>query len=304
MEIPPLDNCREDDIKMEAFLLYLLSKLNHMKLVRVVIILCVFTFVTNSNAQDAVKGSRNVTVVQNPIDAFSAMEIGESFEVRIVKGETPMVEIETDDNLHELIDIDVIGGTLYLQTIKEIKRSKRMNVRITFTDELKEIRVKEKAQVSGLTDLLFTSLLITTTNNGEFLGTVKAEYVKFINNDNGRAELNITADTTVFELNQKSKVEALVTSANFKADLLEDAKAKIEGDVKDFQLRADNGSRFTGENLTSQVCTVVIEGRAEASVKADNEINISAKGKSKLTIFDSPKFNIDAFEDEASLFKK
>lgn len=256
------------------------------------------------NAQDAVKGSRNVTVVQNPVDAFMAMEIGEEFEVRIVKGERPMVEIETDDNLHEFIDIDVIGGTLYLQTIRDIKRKKRLNVRVTFTEELQEIRVKEKAEVSGLTDLLFTNLNVTTANDAKFFATIKAESVKFTNNDNARAELNITADTTVFQLNQRSKLDALVTSDNFQADLLEDARAKIEGDVKDFLLRADNGSRFTGENLTSQICTVIIEGRAEASVKADNEINITAKGKSKLSIYDSPTFNIDAFEDEASLFKK
>lgn len=74
--------------------------------------------------------------------------------------------------------------------------------------------------------------------------------------------------------------------------------------MKEFTLRADNSTSFTGEKLTSQTCTVIIEGRAKASVKADNAINITAKGRSELTIYDSPDFNIVEFADQASLFKK
>ncbi len=266
-------------------------------------LLFVLTF-TTIQAQEKIKGSRNVTVEQTEIEPFTAMEIGEEFEVVIVKGPTAMIEIEADDNLHEVIDIDVIGNVLYLQTIKEIRRSKRLRVRVTFTDALNEIRVKEKAEVSGLTDLLFNTITIKTSGSSRFYGTIKAETFTLINNDNAKAELNVTAENTVFQLNQKSDVEALVNSPEFKADLLEDAEAKIEGDVKEFTLRADNSTSFTGEKLTSQTCTVIIEGRAKASVKADNAINITAKGRSELSIYDSPDFNIVEFADQASLFKK
>ena len=126
-------------------------------------LLFVLTF-TTIQAQEKIKGSRNVTVEQTEIEPFTAMEIGEEFEVVIVKGPTAMIEIEADDNLHEVIDIDVIGNVLYLQTIKEIRRSKRLRVRVTFTDALNEIRVKEKAEVSGLTDLLFNTCLLYTSD--------------------------------------------------------------------------------------------------------------------------------------------
>ena len=256
------------------------------------------------NAQESVKGSRNVTVVQTPLEPFTAMEIGQEFEVVIVKGQEAMMEIETDDNLHEVIDVDVIGGTLYVQTTKEIRRSKRLRVRITFTDALTEIRVKEKARVSGLTDLLIHNLTVKTNNDGEFFATVEAHSFELINNDDAKVELNIEADTIKFQLNQKSKVDALINTTNFKADLLEDAEAKIEGDTQEFNLRADNSSRFTGEKLTSKTCTVIIEGSSKASVKVVEVLNITAKDSSELSIYDNPKFNIIEFADEAKLLKK
>lgn len=121
---------------MEAFLLYLCyNKLNMKTKFLATTLLFVLTF-TTIQAQEKIKGSRNVTVEQTEIEPFTAMEIGEEFEVVIVKGPTAMIEIEADDNLHEVIDVDVIGNVLYLQTIKEIRRSKRLRVRVTFTDAL------------------------------------------------------------------------------------------------------------------------------------------------------------------------
>jgi hypothetical protein len=70
------------------------------------ILLFVFALTTTiTSAQDLikVKGNREVTTEISPIAPFKMLEISNDYEIEIVPGASPQVEITTDSNLRRVL---------------------------------------------------------------------------------------------------------------------------------------------------------------------------------------------------------
>jgi len=126
----------------------------------------------NSQAQKNVKGSRNVTTEQIDINTFTSIELDGEFEVGLLKGSRSMVEVEADDNLHELIQIEVMNNVLYIKPSTKISNSKSQKLTITFNDSLKRISIDGKVEFETLQELFL--------NDFEFIakGNLKASYLQ------------------------------------------------------------------------------------------------------------------------------
>ena len=57
--------------------------------------------------KEKIKGSKIVTVAIKELKSFENIEVGDNFEVLLVKGDKPSLEIEADDNLHDIINFEV-----------------------------------------------------------------------------------------------------------------------------------------------------------------------------------------------------
>ena len=73
-----------------------------------------------------IKGSKIVTVSVKEIPSFESVEINDNFEVFLVKSEKPSIEIEADDNLHEIINYEVAGGTLRVTSLRDVSGAKNL----------------------------------------------------------------------------------------------------------------------------------------------------------------------------------
>lgn len=268
----------------------------------ILLILCVLMS-TLSIAQDKVKGSRVLSTNTTDINAFNRLLLTEDFEVKLVKSETAAVKIVTDENLHDYIQIIDKDSTLTLKTTAKL-RYKKQEITVFFTDALNIIELKEDAEVFSENSLKFTDLTLVTSDNSKAFLTVECTLIKHINEGKARNKLNITADNVTLELNDDSKLEALINASKIEADLLESASAQIEGDAKDLDLNVDNSSDFNAEKLSVKDINITTLNRAEAKVNASSDLNINASGSSEIEIYGSPKINIDSFEDNAVLKKK
>ena len=255
-------------------------------------------------AQDKVKGSRNVKTEQYDLSGFHSIQAKGDLEIGILKGNRPMVEIEADDNLHDLIQTDVIDGVLYIKPIKEISRSKRLELRVTFSDTLKSILLAGEVELSSLQDLYLNDFNLEARKKAEAYLTLTARKFNLIQNDDAKAELNITAREVHYQLNQSAEVKALVNAPVFNVDIYEKASARIEGDIQEFKIRADQSSKFDGENLTSINAELLAQGNSEVKINATDTLNIKASGNSEIDVFNEPTINLIEFRDEAVLAKK
>jgi len=261
---------------------------------------------SNIHAQrkDKIKGSKFISTEQTSVEDFTRILIGEDFKVTLVKGENPLVEITADDNLHEVIQVEVIDNTLVLKSTKNIVSKKQLDIRITYTEGLNLIETKENGQISSINTIDIPELTLKATGSSKLFLTIKSDMFKFINSDKSKAELNVTANTSTIELSDNSKLEALINSTNIKIDLYQRADAKIEGDVDTLNIRADNSTNFIGKNLTSNTCSILAEGSSDVYIQVIEEVTIDATGSSEIFIYENPKIIINKFEDTVKLHKK
>ena len=85
-------------------------------------------------AQDKIKGDRNVTIRQTYIDDFETIVVDGDFSVEIVYNSKPSVSVEADDNLHDIIQFDVVDGVLTFVETTRIGSKKKLNITVNYGD--------------------------------------------------------------------------------------------------------------------------------------------------------------------------
>jgi len=255
--------------------------------------------------KEKIKGNKFIKVKQHQIADFNELVLNENFEVFLLKGSTPQIEIETDENLHDVIQFSVTeNGVLSIKTTHQITSKKKLNIRITVTNNFNSIIISDKAIVNSLIDLEINKMTITANDNSRIYLTLKTDEFKFTAEKHSKIELNLTTKKGVIQLSESTNLEALINADELKIDLYQKANAKIEGDLINLNLRVDNASNFKGSKLTATNATVITEGSADCDIDVKETLALEASGSSKVNIYNTPKIDLKKFEDSASIFKK
>ncbi|WP_147676424.1 GIN domain-containing protein [Algibacter pacificus] len=263
-----------------------------------------FVFFGHSQSSEKVKGNRNVTIEQALINPFHTIIVDETFEIDLVQGQEPTVEIETDENLHEFINFDVRDSVLSFDFTKRITSKKRLNIKVTYDRFLNTIDARDDAELHGLSTINADNTTLVTSGDSKVGLTIKTDHFNFEGLDKSKTELNLTANTSNLVLNGNSKLEALINSPVLKTDLYQKAHAEIEGSTDDLTLRTDNNSEFTGKNLTAKHCTLIAEIASEATIEVTDTLSIDASGSSSVYIYSNPKIIVENFANTSKIQKK
>lgn len=253
--------------------------------------------------KEKIKGSKIVTVTVQETETFDAIDIADNLEVFLVKGESNSVEIEADDNLHDLIIFEIIGSTIKIHTTKDVIRAKKFSVRINYTAELKMVVVKNEVVLNALADLELAQITIKNYDSSKSFLNVKSTNFNLILNDKSQAEVNVKADSTALELSTSSSLKALIASPKFKLDMYQKAKAKIEGDAAMANIRLDNNSTLDAKNFAVTEMNLTTEMYSNCEVNVKDFIKISAMGKSEIELLGDAKIELPVFRNNASLQK-
>lgn len=253
---------------------------------------------------DKIKGNRDVTIEQTYIDAFNKIIVGEGFSVEIIYNAKPSVQIETDSNLHQYIDFQVVDSVLTFNSNAKITSSRKMNITVNYSNKLKEIETKDDAEIRSLTSLEFGNTTLKTSGTSKAYLNIKAKRFNFNALDKAKVRLNVTADESVFEVTDNVRLEALVNSPKFSMNLFQRATADIEGTANTTVLRTDNNSKFDGKKFTTKTCNLVAEVDSEVYIEVTDTINISASGSSQVYLYSNPIITMERFIDTVKLQKK
>lgn len=93
-----------------------------------------------------VDGNGNVKKETRSVSSFDAIKIGGAFEVHLSQGSSEGLVVEADENLLDIIESEVRGGTLVIDTKEDIRDADELNLYITFKD-------LEKMNLSGAVEL-------------------------------------------------------------------------------------------------------------------------------------------------------
>ena len=267
------------------------------------LLVCTVTF-ASAQKKEKIKGSRTVTIDQKEIKAFDNIEIGDNLEVFLVRGSTPALEIEADDNLHDAISYEVVAGNLILSSIKQVSSSKKFSVKVTYTSELTMITIKDDAIATSLEQMELDNLSIKMFDSAKFFGTLVCKNFTLMANDKSKTELNLNAEKTAIDLSKNANLKALISSSSMTFDMYQKSSAIVEGDILDLKLRLENNASFSGKKLTAINCALIAESYTTSTIIVDKNISIEASGKSEINLMGNPIIDLKKFTDNAILAKK
>lgn len=283
--------------------LYLCKQVSHMKKILLFSALF-FTVLTFAQSKEKIKGTKTVTIEPREIQAFENLEISDNLEIFLEKGTTNSLEIEADDNLHEIISAEVHAGTLRISTSKKATSFKKLSLKIIYTDDLKMVTARDEVTVSALSEINLDNITFKTFDYTKLYLNVKSRLFTVFANDKTKLEMNVQAETAAVELSKNANLKALISAQKLRFDMYQKSIATIEGDAVDLKLRLDNNANFTGKNLTAQTADITTEGYAVGSILVSTKATINASGKSEIQLFGDQKVEVANFVDNAVLMKK
>lgn len=256
------------------------------------------------NAQEKIKGDRNVTIKQTYIDDFHTIVVNGDFSIEIVYNSKPSVNVETDDNLHDVIEFEVVDGVLSFGQTMRITSKKRQNITVNYGDALQNIEIRGDGEIRSLTSMELKDVSLITSDDSRAYLNIKANNFIYKSTGKSKTRLNLTADSTKIELSDNSKLDALITTKVANFDLYQRSDAVIEGTANSSVIRLDNSSNFNSPKFDVKTVDATLEGDSDLTISTIDNITITASGDTELYLFGSPAITITKFEDTAKLQKK
>jgi hypothetical protein len=260
--------------------------------------------VTTAQSDDKIKGDRNVTIKQTYIDDFKTIIVNGDFSIEVVYNSKPSVKIEADDNLHEVIQFDVVDGALTFTETINIGSRKKLNIKVNYGDALQNIEVKGDGEIRSLTSMELKDVLLTTADNSRAYLNINAKKFEYKSSGKSKTRLNLTADSTKVELSDNSKLDALITTKTANFDFYQRSDASIEGSANSAVIRLINSSNFEGGKFDVKKVDVSLEDSSDLTISVSESITIASSGDSETYLYGSPVITISKFEDTSKLQKK
>lgn len=275
-----------------------------LKNIPILLVVLLATNISFSQKKEKIKGSKIVTLTVKELNSFENIEVGDNFEVFLVKSDKPSIEIEADDNLHDIINFEIAGNTLRINSLKEASGYKKFAVRINYIENLKLITARNDAELKALAVLELDNVTIKNYDNSRSFLNVNSKYFALILDDKSKAEINVKAENTNLELSKSTELEALISSTEVKIDMYQKSNASIEGSATNAKLRLDNTSNLLAQKFVIGNLEIDTENYSKCEVNASISIHITAAGKSEIELFGEPKITIDKFTNNAIIYKK
>lgn len=255
-------------------------------------------------AQEKIKGDRNVTIKQTYIDDFHTIVVNGEFSIEIVYNSKPSVSVEADDNLHEVIQFDVVDGVLTFVETMRITSKKKLSITVNYGESLQNIETRGDGEIRSLTSMELKDATLTTSDNSRAYLNIRAKNFTYKSSGKSKTRLNLTADSTKIELSDNSKLDALLNSKVANFDLYLRADAVIEGSANSSIIRLDNSTNFNSPKFDVKTVDATLEDNSDLTIAATESITIAASGDSEIYLYGSPAITITKFEDTAKLQKK
>lgn len=259
---------------------------------------------TTAQSDDKIKGDRNVTLKQTYIDDFKTIVVDGDFSIEVVYNSKPSVEIEADDNLHDVIKFEVVEGVLTFVETLRITSKKKLNIKVNYGDALQNIEVKGDGEIRSLTSMELKDVLLITSDDSRAYLNINAKTFDYKSSGKSKTRLNLTADSSKVELSDNSKLDALITSKSANFDLYQRADLSIEGTVNTSVIRMVNSSNFNGGKFDVKKADVTLEDSSDLTISAIESITLASSGDSETYLFGSPVITISKFGDTSKLQKK
>ena len=196
---------------------------------------CIFT--------GSVEGNGKVVEQTRDLGEFEKISVTRGMNVYISQGNSTKVVIRADENLHDIIETTVAGGTLKVSCSRGIRKAESNKVFVTVPD-LELLKTTAGSNVFSEDTLKFKALEISST-----------------------AGSNVKLDVDAAEIN---------------ASAMAGSNIYLNGMVKSVNLKANSGSNIKAGDLLSENCTAKASSGANVWIKVEKSLNVSVSSGANL----------------------
>jgi len=256
--------------------------------------------------KEKIKGNREVLIKKFLLPDFNSMKVGEKFEVRLKKAQdTTRLIIETDDNLFDVIHFKVEDKVLSFYTTMEIVKKKRLRITVFVPEHFQQIEVVEKGKVYNDENLSLNELEIHNFDRGKIdLRMDIKKHIKINASNKSILKLDITAPMAEAYFTEYAAADIKASLPQLSLSLNDHAIFKIKGDSKNSSIENQNKGQYKGEAFIISKAIVVAKDKSKTYINTSDKLDLTAKGNSNVYIYNQPKIELKAFEDNAILYKK
>jgi hypothetical protein len=157
-------------------------------------------------------GSGVVVTQSRPVGEFRYVKAGGAVELDIAVAEEASLEIEFDDNLHEIVSVETVGDNLTIRTLENYRSKQALKVRLT-TPALAGVDLSgaSTAQIKGVNSDSFEIQL-----SGASSASIDGVARQLTADASGASKINcmgLEAETVDASLSGASSAEVHVTAA-------------------------------------------------------------------------------------------
>lgn len=275
----------------------------------ILLLLIVLIYTNTTFGQEKIKGNKKVTIVKTDLNPFTKIKVSNDFKIVLLKSSQSSIEIETDENLHDVIDFNIEGTTLVISTSKKIK-SKRLHITVSYENPLEEITLNEDSEIEALNTLKSPNLLLEVNDFSKADLIIISDNFSLKNNNRSRfqlsskSKLNIESKNVNLKLNESSNSDISIKTDSLQVIMKENSFANISGSASFSKVIFTDSSKFKGKNLSVDECYSVIKDNADFIIQCKDTIKIEASEKSNTEIYGNPKILLIKFENLSKLAKK
>lgn len=201
-----------------------------------------------------VDGDGNVVTEERNVNTFNKIDISGHFEVFIKQGKQENVEIETDQNLLQLIETETKKNTLYIKSKEPIGNAKSLKLYITVV-KLEDI------DISGAVEL--------------------------------RSKGTIVSEELEIDISGAADVDLDVEVEQLSMDMSGASETSLKGKAKEFNIELSGASDLQAEKLKTQHTSIDISGAGNAKVFAKKTLNVEVSGAGSVQYKGNPKITKD-----------
>ncbi|MDO5977804.1 head GIN domain-containing protein [Flavivirga spongiicola] len=213
--------------------------------------LTLFSCNFDMNFNTGVRGNGKVITEERTInEPFSAIKATEGLDVYLTQSDNESIFVEADENLHDIIIVEVVNGTLKIHTRESIGRASSKKVKVSFKD------ISSIVSTSG-SDVYATNII--TTENLELKST-------------SGSDMKLEVNTSV--LNCKS------TSGS---DL------RLSGKTVKLIAEATSGSDIKAADLIAESSHVKATSGADITVNTSKELTAKATSGGDIKYYGNPE---------------
>ncbi len=199
---------------------------------------------------NAIKGSGELTTESHTLGFFSEIDLRGAYSVTLSQGGNAMLTIETDDNLHELIKVELIDEKLSIVSDREtVLRPTRMDLFITYP-EIHQLSIQGAGKVTTTEKILTDNLFLDMS---------------------GAADLHLDIET-----------ESLHTRVSGAGNIY------LRGMATHHHIELSGASNLKADELICKHTIISLSGAGSAAVYASETLKASMSGVGKITYHGDP----------------